>query len=125
MKKICIALLAVGLTGMIACKGKAEAEKKAEDTQKEAIGPTKVDDAPNPANATMTAEKEHACAADCKDGNHVYAHGEKNHTCGDACKKDGAMMHDHKCADQCKDGKHVYAHGEKDHACGEACSKKG
>ena len=31
--------------------------------------------------------KEHVCTAACKDGKHVYAHGEKGHVCTDACKK--------------------------------------
>ncbi len=31
--------------------------------------------------------KEHKCTAACKDGKHMYAHGEKGHKCTDACKK--------------------------------------
>ena len=31
--------------------------------------------------------KEHSCTAACKDGKHVYAHGEKGHVCTDACHK--------------------------------------
>lgn len=31
--------------------------------------------------------KEHKCTAACKDGKHVYAHGEKGHVCTKACKK--------------------------------------
>ena len=31
--------------------------------------------------------KAHACTAACKDGHHVYAHGEKGHHCTDACHK--------------------------------------
>jgi len=31
--------------------------------------------------------KDHVCTAACKDGKHVYAHGEKGHVCTDACKK--------------------------------------
>jgi hypothetical protein len=33
------------------------------------------------------ALKEHVCTAACKDGKHVYAHGEKGHVCTEACKK--------------------------------------
>ena len=33
------------------------------------------------------AMKDHKCTAACKDGKHVYAHGEKGHVCTDACKK--------------------------------------
>jgi len=31
--------------------------------------------------------EDHVCTAACKDGKHVYAHGEKGHVCTDACKK--------------------------------------
>lgn len=60
---------------------------------------------------------EHKCSDMCKEGNHTYAHGEKGHTCGDACMN----MGEHKCADMCKDGNHTYAHGEKGHTCSDAC----
>ena len=33
------------------------------------------------------AMKEHKCTAACKNGKHVYAHGEKGHKCGPECKK--------------------------------------
>lgn len=33
------------------------------------------------------AMKDHKCTAACKDGKHVYVHGEKGHVCTDACKK--------------------------------------
>jgi len=32
-------------------------------------------------------QKEHVCTAACKDGKHMYAHGEKGHVCTKACKK--------------------------------------
>lgn len=32
--------------------------------------------------------KEHVCTSACKDGKHVYAHGEKGHECTDACMKE-------------------------------------
>lgn len=38
-----------------------------------------------PAKAEMM--KEHACTAACKDGKHMYAHGEKGHACSEECKK--------------------------------------
>jgi hypothetical protein len=123
MKKLMIALLAIGFTGMIACNNKADADKKADGEKKENTTTTIAPDAKD-AGTTTVADKEHACGAECKDGNHVYAHGEKDHACGDACKKDGAA-NEHKCGAECKDGNHVYAHGEKDHACGDACMKKG
>ncbi len=34
-----------------------------------------------------TKLKKHVCTAACKDGKHVYAHGEKGHKCGPECKK--------------------------------------
>ena len=37
------------------------------------------------AKPDMSAEKEHVCTAACKDGKHVYAHGEKGHKCTAAC----------------------------------------
>lgn len=35
--------------------------------------------------------KEHVCTAACKDGKHVYAHGEKGHVCTEDCKKNMKM----------------------------------
>jgi hypothetical protein len=37
-------------------------------------------------NTTTGALKDHVCTDACKNGNHVYAHGEKGHECTDACK---------------------------------------
>jgi len=31
--------------------------------------------------------KEHKCTKACTKEKHAYAHGEKGHTCGEACKK--------------------------------------
>lgn len=70
--------------------------------------------------------KDHLCTSTCKDGKHLYAHGEKGHVCGEECKKMMAregMMKEHVCTAACKDGKHMYAHGEKGHTCTEACKK--
>ena len=36
---------------------------------------------------TKMEMKEHKCTAACKDGKHMYAHGEKGHVCTKACKK--------------------------------------
>lgn len=33
-----------------------------------------------------SAMKAHVCTAACKDGKHMYAHGEKGHVCGPECK---------------------------------------
>jgi hypothetical protein len=35
---------------------------------------------------------EHVCTAACKDGKHMYAHGEKGHVCGPECKKSMKKM---------------------------------
>ncbi|NOT92833.1 hypothetical protein [Ferruginibacter sp.] len=34
-----------------------------------------------------TAMKAHVCTNACKSGTHMYLHGEKGHTCGEACMK--------------------------------------
>ena len=79
--------------------------------------------APAPAKkANVSKYKDHVCNADCKPDNHALLHGEKGHSCGDACKKmSHAKKAEHTCAAECKDGKHAYAHGEKGHSCGAAC----
>ncbi len=64
--------------------------------------------------------KAHKCGSMCKDGKHMYAHGEKEHECTEACM---GSMKDHQCTSGCKDGKHLYAHGEKGHECTKACKK--
>ncbi|MFI5148236.1 MAG: hypothetical protein ACHQRM_00770 [Bacteroidia bacterium] len=69
------------------------------------------------------AMKDHSCTAACKDGKHMYAHGEKGHTCGKECKSMGSTMKEHTCTPACKDGKHMYAHGEKGHTCTADCKK--
>jgi hypothetical protein len=43
--------------------------------------------AAKPASTKDMNTKDHVCTAACKDGKHVYAHGEKGHVCTDACKK--------------------------------------
>ena len=37
--------------------------------------------------------KEHVCTAACKDGNHVFAHGEKGHKCTAACHAKKSKSH--------------------------------
>ncbi|MBK9058788.1 MAG: hypothetical protein IPL81_02515 [Flavobacteriales bacterium] len=42
--------------------------------------------------------KDHVCTDACKDGNHVYAHGEKGHACSAECMKmheGDAMLKEH------------------------------
>ena len=80
-------------------------------------------------NAATMPLKEHVCTKACKDGNHVYAHGEKGHVCTEECKKMAAAtntampLKQHICTKACKNGKHVYAHGEKGHVCTKECKK--
>ena len=35
---------------------------------------------------TKMEMKDHVCTSECKDGKHMYAHGEKGHVCGPECK---------------------------------------
>lgn len=49
--------------------------------------------------------KDHTCTETCKEGNHMYACGEKGHKCTDECKKD------------------MKKHGEKGHECTAECKK--
>lgn len=51
--------------------------------------------------------KDHVCTAACKDGKHMYAHGEKGHVCSEACNMD--MKH--------------AKHGQKGHVCTADCMK--
>lgn len=37
--------------------------------------------------ATKTELREHECREACKNGHHVFAHGEKEHVCTDECLK--------------------------------------
>jgi hypothetical protein len=102
---------------------------------------------------TTTADlKEHVCSATCTKEAHVLLHGEKGHTCTEACtalttekkaagccagKKEGATCakgakaeaqaeahaaKEHACTAACTEGKHTYACGEKGHECGTACA---
>jgi hypothetical protein len=82
-------------------------------------------------NAQTTTKKvkatKHHCTAACANGKHMYAHGEKKHTCTAECKQMGnekMALKVHVCTADCKDSKHMYAHGEKGHVCTEACKTK-
>ena len=115
MKKLLSTILVAGALLFVSCNN----EKKA-DSATTTDTPQKVEDpskAPaSPATAAF-AVKAHSCGADCKDGKHVYAHGDVGHTCTEACG--GA----HACTAACKDGAHAYVHGEAGHTCTEACMK--
>lgn len=103
MKKIFSVIAVASAVLLSACNN----EKK-EDKSK-AEGGEKIEaPAQETPKATLAA---HVCTAECKDGNHLYVHGEEGHTCSEACMKS------HSCTEACKDGGHVYAHGEKGHEC--------
>lgn len=89
--------------------------------------------AQNPTNAgtnqnPTATDKPHVCTSACKNGQHMYAHGEKGHTCGKECKAmnagKAAEGKPHVCTAACKNGQHMYAHGEKGHVCTAACKSK-
>ncbi len=96
MKKL---VLSLSLFAFVALT--ANAQEKATPTTGSKATPTTSTSSPKPAAkpATPTTSpkpttetapvvmKDHVCTVACKDGAHVYAHGEKGHTCGDACKK--------------------------------------
>ena len=44
-------------------------------------------EAPKKEQADQKTQKDHVCSAACKDGKHVYKHGEKGHVCSKECKK--------------------------------------
>lgn len=114
MKKILSLVVLFTALSVVACKN----EKKGDKAETKTDAPQKVEDPAKSSGAqTAAAVTAHSCSADCKDGNHAYAHNQVGHTCTDAC---GAA---HVCKDQCKDGKHVYAHGEAGHTCTEDCMK--
>lgn len=108
MKKVILALtMIIGLSVSVSAQTIPKKEKQAE---------------------TKMEMKDHVCTKACMNGNHMYAHGEKGHTCTSDCKKmeaknDNMPMKEHQCTAACKDGKHMYAHGEKGHSCTQACKK--
>ncbi len=111
MKKLLSSILILAALSFTACKD----EKK--DDKTDATTPEKVEATTQPAAAQTAGAIAHVCGAECKDGNHVYAHTEVGHTCTDAC---GTA---HTCGADCKDGNHLYAHGESGHTCTDACVK--
>lgn len=113
MKKLISSILVVGALCFVACNNEKKADAATTTT------PEKVEDPAKAAESVTTAAfavKAHACGAECKDGKHVYAHGDIGHTCTEA----GTT---HACTTQCKDGQHAYVHGENGHTCTEDCAK--
>ena len=115
MKKLFSSLAIVAALSFMACNN----EKKDDKAETKTDAPQKVE-TPGAASSATTAvavTKAHVCDANCKDGQHVYAHNEVGHTCTAACGNE------HACTAACKDGSHTYAHGEIGHTCTEACMK--
>jgi hypothetical protein len=115
MKKLFSLLVVFAALSFVACKS----EKKSDKT--DAKSDEKMESSTKPGDGMTTAAfvtKAHVCTAACKDGNHVYAHGDVGHTCTEACG-----MAAHSCTEKCKDGNHFYAHGETGHTCTEECMK--
>ncbi len=113
MKKLLASLVILAAFSFAACNNEKKADTTTDTTEK-------VENPAKAAESMTTAAfvaKAHACGPDCKDGSHVYAHGDIGHTCTDACGNA------HTCTDKCKDGKHTYAHGESGHTCTEDCAK--
>jgi len=83
----------------------------------------------NVKKAMVMQLKDHVCTDACKEGKHVFKHGEKGHVCTSECKqaemnkqKKGPMsLKEHTCTSACTEGNHSYLHGEKGHVCTEAC----
>jgi len=87
--------------------------------------------------ANATDLKQHACTASCSKEAHAYLHGEKDHTCTEACtsavskdmkaagccagKKQGASCAKGAKADGHADA-HSDAHATMEHACTTACA---
>lgn len=112
MKKLLSSLLLVATLGFVACDSDKKTDK-ADATE----GAEKIETPAAPATPAAMAAVAHVCGADCKDGNHIFAHNEVGHTCTKAC---GVA---HGCTDKCVDGNHMYAHGEAGHTCTEECTK--
>jgi hypothetical protein len=66
-----------------ACKDDKKEEKPSEKSETPA--PKKVETGVK--ESPTTTLRIHACTEQCKDGNHVYVHGEEGHTCSEECMK--------------------------------------
>lgn len=76
MKKILTVMAAAALFLSVACNNEKKDDKAKTN---------------EPAKTDMTGKEDpakladHVCTDKCKDGNHVYAHGEKGHVCTAKC----------------------------------------
>ncbi len=84
MKQFLIGFLITG--SLVACQASANPEhgQSGHKCDKECMANHSVTDSTG--KTTTMALKDHVCTDACKNGNHVYAHGEKGHVCTDACK---------------------------------------
>ncbi len=84
MKQLLLTFLVAG--SLAACQSYANPKKGVEGHTCDAacMAQHPVSDSTN--NTNMMALKDHLCTDDCKEGIHVYVHGEKGHTCTEACK---------------------------------------
>lgn len=114
MKKLFSLMAFAAFLSFAACNNEKKTDDAAGEMKEKVTDPSMTSKS---VSAAMFTVKAHTCGPDCKDGNHVYAHGEIGHTCTEACG-----MSAHSCTEACKDGNHVYAHGEIGHTCTEACA---
>ena len=84
MKKILLALFVAG--SFVACQSSANPAHGQKGHNCDATCMAQHPAADSTAHTNMVALKDHVCTDACKNGNHVYAHGEKGHVCTDACK---------------------------------------
>lgn len=86
MKLILTLFLFTALAGATACKNEKKEDKPAPaETETKTPAPQKVD--PGMKESTRGEFKVHSCTENCKDGQHVFVHGEDGHTCSEECMK--------------------------------------
>lgn len=84
MKQLLSAILVAG--SLMACQASANPAHGKEGHTCDATCKAQHPSTDSTGNATTVSLKDHVCTDACKNGNHVYVHGEKGHTCTDACK---------------------------------------
>lgn len=115
MKKLFSLVAFAAFLSFAACNNEKKTDDAAGEVKEKVSDPSMTSE--TPVSAAIFSVKPHTCGPDCKDGSHVYAHGEIGHTCTEACG-----MSAHSCTEGCKAGNHQYAHGEIGHTCTEACA---
>jgi hypothetical protein len=84
MKQLLFVFLMAG--SLVACRSSANPAHGDKGHKCDATCMAQHPTADSTVNTTTVAMKDHVCTDACKDGNHVYAHGEKGHVCTEACK---------------------------------------